>query len=91
LSRYMNPYPYYNTCLKASMPSPTLLESRLEATIPLNPPESYLEPAIPLNPPESRPETTIPISAPPPIQPQVPGFLPTDQWASIQSFNRVME
>ena len=46
---------------------------------------------IPPNPPESRLETPIPIPTPPPIQPQAPGFLPADQWASIQSFNRAME
>src|SRR5271154_2066401 len=64
---------------------PVPAETRPEANIPPNPPESHPEATIPpRNPPESRPET-------PPIQPQAPGFLPADQWASIQSFNKAME
>src|SRR5208282_5071046 len=42
------------------------------------------------NPPESRPETPIRVPTPPPVQPQAPGFLPADQWASIQSFNKAI-
>jgi hypothetical protein len=39
-------------------------------------------PVRPPNAPELRPE---------PSQPPPPGFLPAEQWASIQSFNRAME
>jgi hypothetical protein len=91
---------------KPSIPPPAPLESRPETTIPLpNPLESCPRATIPPNLPESRPgatipppnppesrlETPIPIPTPPPIQPQALGFLPADQWASIQSFNRAME
>jgi hypothetical protein len=62
-----------------SIPPSAPLESRLEATIP------------PPNPLKSRLVTPISEPTPPPIQPQAPGFLPADQWASIQSFNRAME
>ena len=68
-----------NIQAKRRVPQPTKALTRPEATIP------------PPNPPEARPETPIPIPTPPPIQPQAPGFLPADQWASIQSFNRAME
>src|SRR5271155_2705757 len=70
---------------EATIPPPNSPESRPEATIPPpNPLESRLGANIPPNPPESRPES-------PPIQPQAPGFLPADQWTSIQNFNRAME
>src|SRR5271155_3138496 len=84
--------------LGANIP-PNPPESRPEATIPPNPPhprpEATIPPPNPLesrlganvpppNPPESRPES-------PPIQPQAPGFLPADQWTSIQNFNKAME
>src|SRR5271156_1452116 len=63
---------------------PVPAETRPEVTIhPPNPLESRLGANIPPNPPESRPES-------PPIQPQAPGFLPTDQWTSIQNFNKAM-
>src|SRR5271155_5894551 len=84
---------------EATIPPPNPPESRLGANIPPNPPESRPEAPIPPpnplesrlganvpppNPPESRPES-------PPIQPQAPGFLPADQWTSIQNFNKAME
>src|SRR5271170_6439667 len=63
---------------------PVPAETRPEVTIPPpNPLESRLGANIPPNPPESRPES-------PPIQPQAPGFLPADQWTSIQNFNKAM-
>src|SRR5271155_2930136 len=88
------------TCLNPSILPPNPVEAppvpaetRPEATIPPpNPPESRLGANIPPpNPPESHPEAPIPIPTPPPIQPQAPGFLPADQWTSIQNFNRAME
>ena len=75
--------------LEPVMAPPNPPKSRPEHPIPLLRLEAPIP--IPPNPPESRPETAIPIPAPPPIQPQAPGFLPADQWASIQSFNRAME
>ena len=90
---------------KATIPPPNPPESRPGTTIPLpNPPESRLETTIPIptpppiqhppNPVESRLEPSIapPVPAetrPEPLQPS--DFLPADQWASIQNFNRAME
>src|SRR5271169_3567718 len=57
---------------KPSIPPPAPLESRPEATIPPNPPESRPEATIPPpNPLESRPKATIP-SNPPESRPETP-------------------
>ena len=77
-----------------SIPPSNPLESRLEPTC-----ESRLEPNLPLPqptstqaPPNPRLEPTLPLLQPTstPTQPQALGFLPADQWQSIQNFNKAM-
>jgi hypothetical protein len=85
------------SCPEATIHPPYPPASRPEATIPPNPPESRPNPPSLL---KSHPQSPlhIPMPAPaqpiqPPIQPLQPelGFLPADQWAYIQSFNKAME
>src|SRR5271154_219177 len=70
------------TILPRSTKAPTCLNPSI---LPPNPVEAPPVPA------ETHPEAPIPTPTPPPIQPQAPGFLPADQWTSIQNFNKAME
>jgi hypothetical protein len=81
-----------NIQAKRRVPKPTKAPTRLEATIPPpNPLKSRPEATIPPpNPPKSRLETPICVPTPPLVQPQALGFLPANQWASIQSFNKAI-